>query len=116
MDQNIWRDLLINFLANLATSILFLIVTPIAVYVSYKIGLQKGKGKQVPLEERFVIAVEAVELAEREYPESGTGVRCKYPWAVRYYIQKTGASEEKAESAISDAFIRTVYAKQHNKS
>lgn len=114
MGQNFWRDLWINFLANLASNIVFLIVTPIAVYVSYKIGLQKGKGKQMPLTERFVIAVEAVALAEEQFPGNGQGPTLKHPWAVEYYQKKTGASEEEAIAAINDAFIRTIYLKQQN--
>lgn len=116
MDTMFWRDILINVIANLVSNIIFLIVTPIGIYLAYKVGLRQGKSERMPLKERFVIAVEAVELAEKQYPGSGQGPTLKHPWAVEYYRKKTGASEEEAIAAINDAFIRTIYPKQQNNS
>ncbi len=42
-----WRDLLVNVVANLVSNIIFLIGTPIGIYLAYRVGLKKRRSHAV---------------------------------------------------------------------
>lgn len=76
-------------------------------YVGYQIGLRRGKS-QLSLEKRFALAIEAIEEAEKKFPGQGQG-KLKFPWAVAYYRERTGANEEQAKTSITEAFLHTLF-------